>query len=49
MPGNSYFTLERALLNKGTVNYSAPAYYFQINGVTITNDGTFDIQPALLI
>ena len=46
MPGTSATTLTRPLVNNGTINYSAASSAMLIDGVSITNSGTFAIQSS---
>ena len=46
MPGTNAATLARPLLNQGTINFTASSSAMLIDGVAITNSGTFDIQSA---
>jgi uncharacterized repeat protein (TIGR01451 family) len=46
MPGTSAATLTRPLLNQGTINFTAASSAMLIDGVTLTNSGTFDIQSS---
>ncbi|HKS23076.1 MAG TPA: hypothetical protein VJZ76_09790 [Thermoanaerobaculia bacterium] len=47
MPGDvGAATLSRALSNKGTITFAAASNGLLIDGVAITNDGTFDIQST---
>lgn len=46
MPGTSAATLSRPLLNNGTINFTAASSAMLIDGVAITNSGTFDIQSS---
>ena len=46
MSGTGAATLSRALSNKGTINFAAATNGLLIDGVAVTNEGTFDIQSS---
>jgi uncharacterized repeat protein (TIGR01451 family) len=46
MPGTSAMTLARPLLNNGIINFAAASSAMLIDGVPVTNSGTFDIQSS---
>jgi len=46
MSGTSATTLNRPLLNNGTVTFTAASSAMLIAGVPVTNNGTFDIQSS---
>ena len=45
----TYTTLSRPLQNLGTIDYSSAAYYLQLDGATLTNDGTFNVLTDVLL
>jgi fibronectin-binding autotransporter adhesin len=46
MPGTNAATLSRPLVNQGTINFAAASSAMLIDGVPVTNSGTFDIQSS---